>query len=272
VVDAADASGGGATPAALRARAEALADRLGLPLASRRDRGRYALHLTVTPARLELRVAGTGGPGVDADLAGGRGVWADLAKLDTASPAGRSLKQPIFKAIGLRSWAGPRPSVLDATAGLGEDAWLLASAGCAVRAVERHPVVAALLADAVGRAAAEAGEVAARLRVERADAVGVLGELSRGPAEVRPDVVLIDPMFPGGRKAMQRKPMRVLRLLVGGDADAEALLAAALGAAPGRVAVKRPLRAPRLDGPEPTVVHAGKAVRYDVYVPAAMRG
>jgi 16S rRNA (guanine1516-N2)-methyltransferase len=84
-----------------------------------------------------------------------------------------------------------------------------------------------------------------------------------------PDVIVMDPMFPQGRRAAERKPMRVLRMLAGDDEDADALLAAALAAGVHRVAVKRPLHAPPLDaGRAPGVVHKGKAVRFDVYIQA----
>ena len=82
-----------------------------------------------------------------------------------------------------------------------------------------------------------------------------------------PDVVYLDPMFPTGRKAAERKPLRVLRRLVGDDADAGELLAAALRVAKRRVVVKRPLRADPL-GAKPTATHRGKAARYDVYATA----
>jgi 16S rRNA (guanine1516-N2)-methyltransferase len=71
-------------------------------------------------------------------------------------------------------------------------------------------------------------------------------------------------MFPTGRKAAERKPMRVLRRLVGADGDAAKLLGHALQVARRRVVVKRPLRAPALGG-TPTTTHKGKALRYDVY-------
>jgi 16S rRNA (guanine1516-N2)-methyltransferase len=42
--------------------------------------------------------------------------------------------------------------VIDGTAGLGKDAFVLAGLGCKVTLVERHPVVVALLADGLARA------------------------------------------------------------------------------------------------------------------------
>ena len=61
--------------------------------------------------------------------------------------------QMIARAIGIAS--GVRPTILDATAGLGRDAFVLASLGCAVTLIERHPLVAALLEDGLQRAGAD---------------------------------------------------------------------------------------------------------------------
>jgi len=246
-------------------RAGALADALGLPIIKRYDTD-CDLRLVVTPDRLELRVE-------QGELAGGNAVYADLTKLDTTSPAGRSLNNPLFKAVGIKKGNAHRPCVLDCTAGLGEDAWLLAANGCSVDAFERQPIIAALLADALTRASQEHAEIADRITLHRGDAVAWTGCLGN-PSEDReqseshsPDAIVLDPMFPLGRKAAERKPMRVLRMLAGDDDDADALLAQALATGAHRVAVKRPLHAQPLDGGRaPSVVHKGKAVRFDVYV------
>lgn len=253
-----------------RDRAEVVAAQLGLPLAKKFN-DPHPLHLAVALAddadtdRLELRVVQPGHP-----LSAGRGVFADLTQLDTRSPAGRSLKTPLLKAVGINRRSGSeRPRVLDATAGLGEDAWLLAAAGCAVTAVERQPVIHALLADALERARVTAPDVAGRITLaDCADAGALLRAWERSGGEDRTcDVVLIDPMFPGAarRKTTERKPMRVLRWLAGEDADADKLLDPALRVAVRRVVVKRPRRARALAGREPGVVHAGRGLRFDVY-------
>lgn len=277
-----------------RPAAEALAERLGLPLA-KGFRDPHPLHLRFGPdGRLGIEVVEAGHP-----LFGGHPVAADLLALDTTSPAGRKLATPFFKAMGVRRGMPERPRVFDATAGLGEDAWLLASAGCRVEAVERNPIVLALLADALARAADRDPATAARLTVRGAEALDALRTLASGPPAERPEVVALDPMFPLGRRATERKPMRVLRMLEAADAvalqaarteaagpgrdqdrardrdrdqdqpgpDAEAaLLEAACDAATRRVAVKRPSKAPPLGGVKPQVVFAGKAVRFDVYL------
>lgn len=240
------------------ASARQLAEELRLPFVAELEDVATPFVLVRTADRLELRVLAG-----DAAIVGGKPVAIDLLQLDTRSGAGRALRQPLLKAVGLRKGA-PRPTVFDATAGLGEDAWLLASMGCAVTAAERSAVVAALLRDAVRRAAVREPEAAARLRVVVGESVALL---RAWPTEAaRPNTVYLDPMFPTGRKTAERKPMRVLRQLVGDDADAAALLEAAMETAGRRVVVKRPSRAAALGGREPSFVQRGKSVRYDVYI------
>jgi len=87
---------------------------------------------------------------------------------------------------------------------------------------------------------------------------------------LEPDVVYLDPMFPGAkdRTAAAKKPLRVLRALVGEDPDQEELWYWAMRVARRRVVVKRPARAAALGGAEgkPTMNIEGKGFRLDVYV------
>ena len=142
----------------------------------------------------------------------------------------------------------------------------MASIGCEVTALERSLVVAALLENAVQRIAQRQPDVAARLRLQCMDALDYLAVLASEQRDP-PDVIYIDPMFPPRRsKTVERKPMRVLRSLVGEDADATALLDRARQVARKRVVVKRPLRAEALDDVAPDLTFKGNAVRYDLYL------
>jgi 16S rRNA (guanine1516-N2)-methyltransferase len=242
---------------------EALAGRLGLPLVDLHDPpAGFGAILVRTLYRLELRVLRG-----DKAVVGGRATASDLTAIDTTSGPGRSLGQPLLKAVGIKRRDAYRPRVLDATAGLGEDAWVLASAGCEVRAIERNRITNALLEDGLRRAAIDSPQIAGRLRLESADSTEVLQLIGQGPASDRPDVVYLDPMFPLGRKTAERKAMRVLRMVSGDDPDSGELLDAALQAAAKRVVVKRPRLAACLPGPEPSVFHKGKSLRFDVYLP-----
>ena len=233
-----------------------LAAELDLPLA--RDGGEaFDLLLVVRADRLELRETKRGAPGpVYVDfVSGGPGHGRRCAA---------TRRQPIARAVGL---ADGLPSIVDATAGLGRDAFVLASLGCKVTAVERSGVLAALLRDGLQRASAVPlfdDVISERFELIVADARNVLAGMMGDDA---PDVVYLDPMFPVDAKAsaLAKKEMRLLRLLVGDDHDACELLDIARKIARRRVVVKRGRRAPPL-GLEPSLAYRGKIARYDVYL------
>ncbi|MCF7202087.1 class I SAM-dependent methyltransferase [Pseudomonas sp. JM10B5a] len=170
--------------------------------------------------------------------------------------------QMIAKAVGVQP--GVRPQVLDATAGLGRDAFVLATLGCPVTLIERQPIIAALLEDGLLRAAgdAEVAPIVARMRLLQGDAIALMGAWGEAP----PQVIYLDPMFPHRDKsALVKKEMRLFRPFVGDDLDAPALLAAALQLASHRVVVKRPRKAPVIEGARPAYSLEGKSSRYDIY-------
>ena len=183
--------------------------------------------------------------------------------------SGRTRRQPIAQAVGLRH--GP-VSLVDATAGLGRDSFLLACLGCTVTAIERSPVLAALVRDGIARAGGHSpklDEVLARLRFVLGDARDVLRTMTDSSA---PDTIYIDPMYPPSKKsALVKKEMRVCRRLVGDDPDAGELFDLARQVAKKRVVVKRQPHAPPL-GPKPTTTCLGTRVRYDVYVVGTQGG
>ena len=184
--------------------------------------------------------------------------------------------QLIAKACGLGTGKGQAtipPSIVDATAGLGRDAFVLASLGAEVLMLERVPAIYALLEDALVRARhdAETAPIAARLLLDRVDASR---DLAEAIAKTRhaPQVIHLDPMFPHRDKsALVKKEMRLFRELAGDDEDAPRLLEAALDVASHRVVVKRPRKAPPIDGPAPHHVLEGKTSRYDLYVRRSLR-
>jgi 16S rRNA (guanine1516-N2)-methyltransferase len=173
--------------------------------------------------------------------------------------------QDIAKAIGLNKHKDLQ--VVDATAGLGREAFVLASLGCQVTLLERSPIMHALLADGLQRAAesndAQLASIIERMHLIHTNALHWL----QAPS-LKPDVVYLDPMFPERQKsALVQKEMRCLHEVVGEDTDSDALLTLARRIATHRVTVKRPRLAPELAGLQPAFVISGKAVRYDVYLP-----
>ena len=158
--------------------------------------------------------------------------------------------QSIAKAVGLNK--GATPVVLDATAGLGRDGFVLASLGCKVILHERHPVVAALLYDGLQRAYNDS-EIGPWMQQNMSLIFGSSHTLL-AQCDSMPDVVYLDPMFPHREKsALVKKEMRVFQELVGGDTDADDLLEFAYPLASKRVVVKRPDYAPFLNDKTPSM-------------------
>lgn len=234
------------------AEAARLADRLGLALVREPPETPDRLVLILAEGRLQLQVTGPDAPGaVYAEFAGGRTGWRGRRP----AVGGDALA----RAAGVRR--GERPDVIDATAGLGRDAFVLAALGCEVTLVERDPIVDALLADGLERALRDpaAARIVTRMQHVHADACAWLHSHHA-------DVVLVDPMHPPRRKAAAvRKEMRVFRALVGPDTDSGALLAAAITAARRRVVVKRPRGADPIPGPRPSGSVDGRSTRFDIY-------
>lgn len=176
--------------------------------------------------------------------------------------------QMIAKAVGIK--AGVLPHVLDVTAGLGKDAFVLASLGCRVQLLERSPVVHALLADGLERANLIAAaqdhdllNILQRMKLLALDSRDYLAGLAEAE---RPDVIYLDPMFPEREKTADvKKEMRAFHQIVGKDEDAGDLLHSALRSARYRVVVKRPRKAPFLGGQAPSYQLEGKSSRYDIY-------
>ena len=173
--------------------------------------------------------------------------------------------EAIAKAVGVKG--NYLPTVIDATAGLGRDAFVLASIGCQVTMFERHPVVAALLADGLDRAYQDPtiGQLLQKqLRLIYNSSLHGLSLY-----QDKPDVVYLDPMFPHRQKsALVKKEMRIFQQLVGNDLDAEELLEPARRLAKKRVVVKRPDYAPFLANQKPTAEIKTKNHRFDIYTPS----
>lgn len=175
---------------------------------------------------------------------------------------GGGKSQDIAKAIGLNKRSNL--SVFDATAGLGGDAFVLATLGCQVTMFERMPFVSALLASGLARAkdSLEIDEIITRMELIPYS----LQEWQQKNDE-KADVVYLDPMFPHTDKsAAAKKEMAFFRDLVGSDADADSLLEIAYLSARYRVVVKRPKGAPYLNDQSPTYQLLGKSGRFDIYV------
>lgn len=199
--------------------------------------------------------------------------WGDI-RVDFASSAllyrkqhGGGRNEAIAKAIGIKGQESV--TVLDCTAGMGNDSFVMASVGAQVTMLERSPVIAALLEDALLRLTRsdEVQDLSANLSLIKADAFTYLNEQVQKPIV---DVIYIDPMFPHKKKsALVKKEMRAFQQLLGADTDSSQLLEAALNYAGKRVVVKRPSYADPIaldNGRQPSTAIESKKHRFDVYI------
>ncbi len=170
--------------------------------------------------------------------------------------------QDLARAAGLKS--GFNPHIIDATAGLGRDAFLLASLGAKVTLIERSPFMYDLLQEGMDRARETGGitaSIIARMRLIKGDSISLLPGLS-------PEIVLVDPMHPVRQKsALVKVEMRQIREIVGVDEDQSDLMKVALATASTRVVLKWPAKAAPMAGLLPCSHQIiGKSTRYDVFM------
>ena len=174
--------------------------------------------------------------------------------------------QMIAKAVGISGKF--HPSVLDLTAGLGVDAFVLAGLGCHIKLLERNPIVHLLLQDGLNRALI-AGKndcslqsIIARMELLKTDSSIYLDTINQD----LPDIIYLDPMFPTRKKSAQvKKEMQALHQIVGSDEDAHNLLEQALCRTKYRVVVKRPAHSGFLANQKPSYSLEGKSTRYDIF-------
>jgi len=175
--------------------------------------------------------------------------------------------QAIAKAIGIKNYKLPL-SVLDVTAGLAKDAFVLACLGCNVTMIERHPIVAELVNNGLKYAGntEEFQDILDQgFKLIQTDAIHYLTTLAS-----KPDIIYMDPMYPERKKsASVKKNMQMLQKLIGHSEDKNSdeaqLFNLALSKAKKRVVVKRPKGAPTLTAKAPTMSIESKITRYDVY-------
>lgn len=239
----------------LQASAAEIANRWGLNCGHEEiTDSEYVLYLTAE--RLELRSGGAQYGPVFVDFSAG--------KTDYRRLHGGGKNQLIAKAVGIKK--GKQPTILDATAGFAQDAFVFACLGSTVTLVERSPVIAALLEDGIKRAQshAEIGTMMReRMHLVHADAINYMDGLQE---KMLPDVIFLDPMYPErNASALVKKEMRVFRDIVGKDTDANALLPMAIKKAKNRVVVKRPDYAKWLNDLKPSIEMKSKKHRFDIY-------
>ncbi len=172
-------------------------------------------------------------------------------------------REMLVKAARIKGQEMPQ-TLIDATAGFGEDSLILAAAGFQVQMYEFDEVIASLLEDGLERAAQipELAEAVGRMKLINADSTVAMKEL-----DFKPDIVLLDPMFPARQKsALIKKKFQLIQRLESPCSTENELLEAAIAADPKRVVIKRPLKGPYLGDKKPSYSLEGKAIRYDCFV------
>lgn len=175
---------------------------------------------------------------------------------------GKGRGQNLAKAVGFKF--NKNRTIIDATAGLGYDAFILASLGANVTLIERSEKIYDLLKAAISEAKLYGGEISKivnRMNLLFGDSKDILPNIA-------PEVILIDTMYKDRKKsALVKNDMRLVREVVGSDSDHVELINVALNNASKRVVIKQPRYAETLDnikGCSHQIL--GKTIRYDVYV------
>ena len=245
-----------ADPSVPPSHAQQLSESLNIPLIS--DPQGYHVFFNLTPNHLELIA-------LEEDGKKPCSLRVDFTTFKNLHRIKNPHKELLIQAIKIRKKIPC--TVVDATGGLGRDAFLLAAAGCEVDVFEQNSFIGALLADGLKRAALtpQTAHIGNRIRLHIQNTVKHIGELP-----VAPEVVYLDPMFPERAKSAKVKQnLRILRYIEGDQGKEQALFAAAWNIKPRKIVVKRPLKSIPLCEIPPTYTLKGKAIRFDVYIPVS---
>jgi 16S rRNA (guanine1516-N2)-methyltransferase len=193
----------------------------------------------------------------------GQVLRGDFTKMLPRIHRGNLQKELLVKAAKIKGFEGVE-TVMDCTAGLGEDSILLAAAGFQVKLYEKDPIIAALLKDSLQRAedVLELKPIVERMQVYEEDSLKALSQLTDVP-----DVIYLDPMFPARQKsALVKKKFQLLQQLEQPCEDGKEFLQAALECKPRKIVIKRPLKGEFLGDYKPSYSLNGKTIRYDCIV------
>jgi len=243
------------TSPACQARAEEIAEHLdlsGADLVAIRDRGQSDFQLLVAEDGLSVKKTGSNQKPLRVDFNTGTMAYR------RAHSSRRN--EAIARAVGIGK--SSTPAVVDATAGLGKDSFVLAALGCTVIMLERSAVMSLLLQNGLQRAAEvdALAEITGRMALQNVEAC----EWIKQHQPLCNYVVYLDPMFPAKTgSALSRGDMQLMQEIIGPDDEFRELFATAYASGADRVVVKRPLRA---QGEKPTYSLKGKASRFDVFV------
>ena len=175
---------------------------------------------------------------------------------------GKGRGQSLAKAVGMKF--NKNRNIIDATAGLGYDSFILASLGAKVTLIERSQKMHELLQNGINEGISFGGEIEKiinRMELLFGDSKDILPKLT-------PEVIMIDTMYKERKKtALVKNNMRLVREIVGPDTDYIELLEVALNCAKNRVVLKQPRYAePIKDIKKCSHQIIGKTIRYDIFM------
>ena len=175
---------------------------------------------------------------------------------------GKGRGQNLAKAVGMKY--NKNRNIIDATAGLGYDSFILASLGAKVTLIERSQIMHEILQNGIDEGILFGGEIEKiinRMELLFGDSKDILPKLT-------PEVILIDTMYKERKKtALVKNKMRLVREIVGPDTDYIELLEVALNCAKNRVVLKQPRYAePIKDIKKCSRQIIGKTIRYDIFM------
>jgi 16S rRNA (guanine1516-N2)-methyltransferase len=193
----------------------------------------------------------------------GQTLRGDFTKMLPRIRRGNFQSELLVKAAKIKGFEGTI-TVMDCTAGLGEDSILLAAAGFRVKLYERDNIIAALLRDSLIRAAhiPELAPIVERMELHEEDSLIALTKLKEVP-----EVIYLDPMFPSRQKsALVKKKFQMLQQLEQPCEEGDEFLEAAIACKPKKIVIKRPLKGEYLGNHKPDYSVNGKTIRYDCIV------
>ncbi len=246
---------------------EAIRQLTGLPILNNSDADQFSHSLCLDESGLSLQRLQSGSGETNQQPT--RVDFKDAALQYRLNSFGK--QQGLAKAVGLNRHEPMH--VLDATAGLGRDAFILASMGCQLTMLEQSSIIYALLQDGFKRAELTDDEelhaILHKMTLHHADARNWFDDIRQGK-QPEPDVIYLDPMFPPRHKsASVKKDIALLQDILGYDEDSQDLIASALGCARHRVVVKRLGSKPQKPGKggiKPGFIVPGKTAHFEVYV------
>ena len=175
---------------------------------------------------------------------------------------GKGRGQNLAKAVGMKF--NKNRNIIDATAGLGYDSFILASIGAKVTLIERSQKMYELLQNGIDEGMSFGGEIEKiinRMELVFGDSKDILPKLT-------PEVIMIDTMYKDRKKtALVKNNMRLVREIVGPDSDYIELLKVALNCEQNRVVLKQPRYADSIrEIRKCSHQILGKTIRYDVFM------